>query len=238
MKKIFKLKPILFIVSILLLAVCMASHFSGIDLNFCGIDFGPVTGVGMAAFNLTSLTMPENMGAQDGDEDMGGFNSVGYLALRSHIATYPSLPSDPTTLEEMVTLEGNYTLNNAKYFMKLYMNSDSVSANPESQGEGVGNKSFGIKGNFMIAGFSDNVRGAARLLNNASGVLILVNEDGTRTSFGTEGRPVTFKPKGKSGSKAADSKGFECEFTTDSFVPGFTYNGEIPLDGTTLPAIS
>lgn len=237
MKKIFKLKPVLFVLSALMLIAGIAAMCSGLDLSFLGI--GPEAIIGPSlAFNLTAMTMPEKMGAEDGDEDMGGFGSVAYFALRSHIASYPTLSDDPTTLDEMVTLDGSYTMNTNKHFLKIYMNPDSVSANPESQGDGIGNKSFGIKGGFMIAGFSDNVRGAARLLNNASGILIFVNEDGTRTAFGTEQRPVTFKPKGKSGSKAADAKGFECEFTTDSFVPGYTYEGEIVLDNETLPGVS
>jgi hypothetical protein len=223
------------IISLALFIFFLAAPHVGIDLSIFNHGVGATLAGGI---NLTSYSLSKEAGAKDGDEGMGGFGSVGYLALRSHIKTYPTLPANPTNDDELVTLNGNYVMMAGMYFIKIYYSPDSINLDPESQGENVGGKSFQPKGKFFIAGFNNKPRALARILNNSSGVLIFIDDDGTRISIGTQQRPVTFKPKGKSGSKAADAKGFECEFTTDSFVPGFTYNGEIPLSGETLPAVS
>jgi hypothetical protein len=45
-------------------------------------------------------------------------------------------------------------------------------------------------------------------------------------------------PSGQSGSNAADFRGFEYAWESDSHAPGHTYNGTIALSGSTLPVIS
>lgn len=195
------------------------------------------TGVGVA-FNFGTLVIPNEVGWDDGDEDMGGFTCVAYLGIKKEIASYPTIASDPASFDQMVDLVGNYAMVQGKHFYKILCTPGSAQLNPESQGENVGSKSFKLGGSFIVPGFKNKNRALARMLNNGSGVLIFLDDSGERISIGTEGRPVTFKPKGKSGGKASDSKEFVYDFETDSHIPGFSYNGTIILDAETLPAIS
>lgn len=201
----------------------------GISLAMAGIAY---TGLTDTAF--------DDFEPNDGDENMGGFGQVAYLALRSHISGYPTIPapSVPTGLDELVALTGDFSFNTGKHFIKVLVAPGSLFASPESQGEYPGAKSFAIKGGFSIPGMKGKQRAMARILNNSYGILIVPEEDGTRMCYGSELHPLHFTPKGDSGKKAADTKRFDVEFTTDSFVPGYTYNGTIILDGETLPAVS
>jgi hypothetical protein len=206
-----------------------------------GPDFGAMSmaTIGFAFSSLSDANF-NAMEANDGDENMGGYGQVAYLALRSNIATYPTIPEadEPTTFEELVALEGNFTFHSGKHFLKILVAPGSLFVNPESQGEYPGAKSFALKGGFTLAGMKPKARAIARILNNSYGVLIIPEEDGTRMCYGTELHPIHFTPKGDSGKKAADTKRFDFEFAADSFVPGYTYNGSIALDGETLPPIS
>lgn len=207
-----------------------------------GLAWIPFTPVGsLCNFVIGSILDEEfdSIEMADGEENMGGFTQVAYLGLRSHITAYPTLPDDnATTFEDMVALVGNYTFASNKHFMKILCAPGGLELNPVSQGEYPGAKSFNLKGKFIIPGLGAKNRAFARLLNNSYGVLIIPEEDGTRIAIGTQLRPVHFLPAGKSGIKAADTKIIEYEFMTDSFVPGYTYNGTIPLDGETLPVVS
>lgn len=228
------LKSLFVVMGLAMLAFTIVSFFAGI--------FDPVSsGLVLGNFALASI-QDTDMSAwemQDGEENMGGFGQVVYLGLRSQITAYPTLPSETaTSFEDLVTLGGDFTFSTGKHFIKILVAPESMQYNPESQGEYPGAKSFSLKGSFIIPGMRADQRAIARILNNSYGILIIPQEDGTRICLGTETRPVHFSPKGKSGQKAADTKVFEFEFTTDSHVPGYNYNGTIPLDGVTLPAIS
>ena len=229
--KIFKF--LFLILGCLMAGFCIVQMINGI--------FDPVS-LGLSLANFTVANIQDSDLAewemQDGEENMGGFGQVMYLGLRSQITGYPDLPDDPTSFDEMVTLDGSFTFSSGKHFIKILAAPKSIQITPESQGEYPGTKSFALNGKFTIPGMRNTQRAIARLLNNSYGVLIIPQDDGTRLCFGTENRPVHFTPKGDSGIAPADNKRFEFEFTTDSFVPGFGYNGTIPLDGETLPVIS
>lgn len=206
------------------------------DLNLPDFFVG-TSGVSVAVMSFASVTMPQTTGYEDGDENMGGFGVVAYLALHSDIATWPQEYTDPNTLEKMVKLHGNFAMVAQKYFLKIMVPADTLSNDPEGQGE-IGGRSFKNKGKFFIPGFDGENRGLARRLNNSRGVIIIPTDDGYRLMIGSENRPVQFMPSGKSGMKAADAKGFEYSYENDSFAPGYTYNGSIPLSGSTIAAVS
>lgn len=213
------------------------------EFLFNGITAGAIGTLGgsLANFSMTGIPNADlkKIGLVDGTEDMGGFGCTAYLAFRQHITGYPTLPSEtPTSLEELCVLLGNYSLATGKNFMEVTVPPETMQINPESQGEHVGAKSFKSKGEIFIPGFSKVSAAIARLLNNSYGVLIIPQEDGTRIALGSELHPLKFIPKGKSGVKTLDAKGFTFEFEFDSFLPIAYYEGEIVLDGSTLPAVS
>lgn len=230
------LKGLLFLIGFALLTVSVINSFDfGINLP----DFiTGASGLGLAGMSFGSVTLPSNgTGYQDGDENMGGFGIIAYLALHGDISSWPLEYTDPDTLEKMVKLHGNFGMVAQKYFLKVYLPPDVIDFSPEGQGD-PGGRSFKLKGEFFVPGMDGENRGMARRFNNSRGVLIIPTDDGYRLCLGSETRPVSFMPSGKSGKKAADQKGFTYAFDADSFAPGFTYNGSIPLSGSTLPAVS
>jgi hypothetical protein len=188
--------------------------------------------------NMTTLGQPDDLEFTEGSENMGGFGMTGYLALRSHIDTYPTEDTSNTDVGSLVKLIGSYTFITDRNFITLDFVPGTVKVTPEGQGEYVGGKSFRIKGEAFLATTGINQRGYARLLNNSFGVLILIRDDGSRVAFGTYQRPLEFKTSPDFGGKAADKNGILISFESDSFVPGYEYYGDIVLSGSTLPSIS
>ena len=210
------------------------------NFNLHHIDFfsAGTGGASYATINMISLGQPDDLLFEEGTENMGGFGAVAYLGLRSHINTYPVENTDHSKIANLAKLVGSYVFNQGRHFIKLDCIPQTVGANGTGQGEYVGSQSFQNKGEFSISGSGADLRGYSRLLNNSYGVLILVNDNGERIAYGTEQRPVSFKATIAEGTKPTDAKLLKVEFTNDSFVPGHIYEGEIPLDGEILPAIS
>lgn len=221
---------------LLSLAFILTAH-SAFELIQGFIDpTGALLGTGLASINLVNLGQVEDQEFADGTENMGGFGSRAYLALRSYIATYPALNVTDTSLENLVKLVGNFTMDTSRYFIKVDFANNTLGLTPESQGEHAGCRSFKLKGEGLISASGQAARGLARLLNNTSGVLILMRDDGSRLCLGDDKRPVVFKATMQFGNKAGDPVGIKLEFETDSFVPGYDYAGTILLDGETIPA--
>lgn len=189
-------------------------------------------GVVMASFTFTSLTFV------DEPENMGGFTSTVYVAIRRDIETYPAVTASPSTNDECVKLLGDFVMKTDKYFIELYGTPDTVGANAESQGE-LDAKSFKIKGELLYPGTHVDALALCRKLNNAHGVVIKVDpNNGARYCYGTEALPVNFSASLNFGKAAADRRGVTISWECNSFVPAWIYEGEIPLSGSTLPGVS
>ncbi len=236
----------IFIGLLSILAVAMFVICSGTFIDTGSIDpFSIVMGAGaikatifFMGINMTDLGQPGDLEFIEGTENMGGFGMTGYLALRSHIDTYPTEETDHTNIGNLVKLIGDYVFITARNFITLDFVPGTIKVTPEGQGEHVGGKSFRIKGEAFLAATGINQRGYARLLNNSYGILILIRDDGSRVAFGSYQRPLEFKANPDFGGKAADKNGIMISFESDSFVPGYEYYGTIPLSGTSLPQIS
>ena len=183
------------------------------------------------AFNFTDLTWEGPL------ENMGGFSCTAYFAPFEDIATWPTLPSNPTTDTQLVTLQGHFVMDAEKHFIKVYVTPETASFAASNQGETDG-QSFRNEGEFFYPGTALATRAMARKLNNSRGVLIMVDPDGERVCVGTELFPCFFKPTLNYGKAAADRKGLTVSFYQNHFVPGLIYNGSIPLSASLIPAIS
>jgi len=237
MKRSTSILTILLMTISLVLMVPAVASIVDIGMNLPDFIVG-IGGCSTAVMVLTGVALPTSAtGYNDGEEHMGGNGVVAYIALMSEIATWPSEDSSPSTLDETVLLSGNFAMVAGKYFIKVLVPPNTLTDDSEGQGE-PGGRSFKNKGIFKLPGKDATNRGLARRLNNARGVIIIPNDQGYRILYGSETHPVQFMPSGVSGSNAADFRGFEYNWECDSHAPGHTYNGTIPLSGSTLPAIS
>jgi hypothetical protein len=170
--------------------------------------------------------------------NMGGLTTVMYIGLSYDIATWPTLPSSPTSYADKVTLEGSFAMESTKKFISVYATPETAKMEPENQGE-VDGQSFRQKGEFLYPGTLEDAIGFAAAINNARGCIIGVDPNtGKRYVVGSKDRPVYFKPSVTTGGAAADRRGVKIEFWSDSFVPFAFYNGAIPLSEGDIPALS
>lgn len=186
--------------------------------------------------SIANMTIPD----VDGREAMGGFTATAYLAFISEIETFPTLPDIETVTDvgDLVKLIGSFVMKQGKYFYEVKVPPSTSKFTPAGQGE-IGGKSFKPKGDFFIPGVDDQSMGLARMCNNKFGIVILTDPDGKhRICIGTNDLPCTFSPTGEGGQKPADRKGFTFTFETDSFAPGWIYEGPIPLSGGDITGIS
>ena len=170
-------------------------------------------------------------------ENMGGFDSVAYIAPSRYIKTWPTLKKNPSTDKELAVYEGEFECVDDKGFVQVYSTPGKTGYSAESQGETDG-KSFLIKGSLFQPSLGIEAIALARRLNNAHGVVIVTDGDNNRYAVGTKGRPARFTASASAGNNAPDPKGVTIEFECDSFLPGTRYDGAIPLlDGEEIPAI-
>jgi len=232
------------LIAAMVVSVCVDIHPLIVGAPIAAYGIGGVLGIIPIPENslctnfgsIANMTFPD----VDGREAMGGYTSVAYLAFKSDIATWPTEPNieTATNVSQLAKLLGSFIMAEGKFFYKVMVKPGTSQFQPEGQGE-VGGKSFKPKGQFFIPGIDDDSMGLARLLNNKFGVLILPDQDGKhRICVGTEALPCEFKPTGDSGQKAADTKGFTYSFETDSFAPGWIYEGPIPLSSGSVVGVS
>lgn len=216
------------IVAVLLFAYGIAGYMGYIPMpkNSLMLNFGAIA----------NMSFPEI----DGRESMGGYTSTAYLAFIEDIETFPTEPdiTAVTDVGDLVRLIGSYVMKTGKNFYEVKVPPQTSKHSPESQGE-LGGKSFKVTGEIYVPGIDAQSMGLARMLNNRFGLLVINDPDGkTRIALGSKSLPLTFTPKGDSGSKGTDKKGFTFTYEADSFAPGWIYDGPVPLSGSIVTGIS
>lgn len=186
---------------------------------------------------ISNLTL-EGITKVDGEENMGGMTIQLYYGLKSHIATYPVLVTDPQDVDDLVRLVGSYIMHEGKFFFPIEAIMRTVQFTFENQGELEG-QSFLQKGMFKTkSATSGKSMGYARLFNNTCGVLIMIDNFGNRIVIGDEIHPAYIKPSGDSGTDPTNRSETSYEVTSDSFCPAYLYYGAIPLvGGDEVPAV-
>jgi len=225
------MKKIIFLTMLLLIGFVTLGSLGAFDNISCLQDVYAFLvigspGAGLAfAYAFADLEEPE-----EGFENMGGFTINAYLAITSHVETFPSLIANPSSAEEAIVMAGDYVMKSNKYFLKLYATEDTLKMAAEQQGD-LDGQSFAIKGELFHPGTKNEALGLARMLNNARTVLILIDDNGERFVIGSKEHPCYLKPKVDWGQKAADRKGVTFEFMANSYSPAMKYEGAIPLSG-------
>ncbi len=154
-----------------------------------------------------------------GIENMGGFKGR-ILAYPVHwMKQIPTLPKNPTTLDEASTAEGTFEfLDPSKKPIAIYATRKTVGYKAENQGEEDG-QSFKCTGEFFYPGPKAEASGFARIVNNTPFYLVLESPEGDQFIAGQPGLPVSIKPSFDGGKAPADRRGFSFTFEHDSYVP-------------------
>jgi hypothetical protein len=174
----------------------------------------------------------------EGGDNIGGFTSEAFLGLHHEIDTFPALKENPANDEELVTLEGSYTMKESKHFVRIYVTPRTFGMEAENQGE-IDGKSFVSKGEFFYPGGREEAVALARKINNARGIIIGIDPNtGKRVQIGSREFPCHFSPKLNFGNEPTSRRGLTVEFEADGFVPATFYPGAIPLSEGDVPAQS
>ncbi len=181
---------------------------------------------GILMFNFANLTW------SDGTENMGGIQTIGYYAPVADIDNFPTLPTNPGTAAEEVTLEASpgFTMLADKYFYKIYSTQETSEVVDENQGE-VDGQSFVHKATIFYPGTSAEALAFAKHVNNSNMVFIFLEADGTRRVIGSEAFPAKCKPSFTTGKATADRKGMTMEISSYGYTPAPFYEGVIRLNG-------
>ncbi len=228
------MKKILSILTGILMAIFVGQLFAQV------LDVSPFITVG-ALIALGSIPLPftgvlmfnfADMTWADGEENMGGLQTIGYYALIADIDNFPELPDNPSTAAEEVTLEASpgFTFESGKNFFKLYSTQETSEVVDENQGE-VDGQSFVHKATIFFPGNKAEAFAFAKHVNNSNMVFIFLEADGTRRVIGSRAFPAKCKPSFTTGKATADRKGMTMEIQSYGYTPAPFYEGVIRLDG-------
>lgn len=168
-----------------------------------------------------------------------GIRTNGFFIQKSEIISFPEVPATALTIEDQVTLEGDFVLKPGAYWKRIY----TTQGEGKVEFEGFGEKDCEMvnnKCNLSYPDISKEGRAFAKGNMNSNTIFVPI----TRTS-GTN-RPTIehiviggkeyegeVKIKGSSGDKAGSKKGITVEVTAPDFTPLPIYEGILILeDGT------
>jgi len=163
-------------------------------------------------------------------QNMGGIAQIAYFCAWSDVASWPTKPTSPATLEENGTLTGNIVLKTGKKMNSIYITDDTGEYEMESVGEMDG-KSFVAHLCLFNPGLKKTLLGFINYAKNENLVFIVKDNDGQFYLMGDDTRAAIYNgaPDGSGTSReTAGRRGISMEFTYKT-ASLYTYTGTIPL---------
>ena len=163
-------------------------------------------------------------------QNMAGIAQVVYYAAWEDVATWPTLPDAPLTIEENGTLTGEIVMASGKQMHEIYVTDDTGEFEIEPVGE-VDGKSFITHLRFFNPGLKAKLLGFLNYAKNENLVFIVKDNDGQLYLMGDMTRPATYvgAPDGSgTGKETAGRRGISMEFQYKC-ANVYTYTGAIPL---------
>lgn len=163
-------------------------------------------------------------------ENMGGLPQKVYFGYHKDVATWPTKPVTPVSIEEASVLVGDIVMVEGKRMFELYITDDTGEFKIDPVGESDG-KSFVEKLTLFHPGLSAKVLGFMNASKNDNLVFIVPDNNGNMYLMGDSLRPATFSasPDGFGTSKeTAGRRGASMEFSYKT-SNAYLYTGSIPL---------
>ena len=163
-------------------------------------------------------------------ENMGGIAQKVYFGYHADVATFPTKPVAPLTLETSSTLTGELTMKAGKRMFEMYLTDDTGEFKIEPVGE-VDGKSFVTHLTLFHPGLQSKIRGFINAAKNQNLVFVVIDNDGQKYVMGDDLRPAVYagSPDGLgTGKDVAARKGMSFEFTYKTSNI-YAYTGNIPL---------
>lgn len=172
--------------------------------------------------SLENLTKDKDLCANN----MSGVKAI-YVAFKNDIATFPSLPSTRTTLENLVQLVGDITMKAGKRFFAIETKKNSAELIWKTQGES-GNRSFNGNLELIHPSIKSKVLGFLAATSNQELVVLAKLKNGEVHMLGDEdnGAELVDENTATSGKAPTDANGATINISYDAPAPQL-YIGDI-----------
>jgi len=169
-------------------------------------------------------------------ENMGGLPQKVYFAFQADVATWPTKPTAPLTIDANGKLTGDLVMAEGKRMFELYITDDTGEFKIEPVGE-LDGKSFLLRLTLFHPGISSRILGFINAAKNENLVLIVPDNNSNMYLMGDALRPAVYSgsPDGAGTAKeTAGRRGISMEFTYKT--PNvYVYTGSVPLTIATIP---
>lgn len=177
----------------------------------------------------------ESLTWTDGQINPSGIKTILYYCEKSGISSFPRPTTDPASATENVSLDGNFVMEDLKYFKKLYSTQGKGKVFWETLGE-KDCKMFKNKGTFRFPDLSDAAKSIAKQFVNANCVFIVALPHETEFRYvviGDSDYDTMATITGDSGDEPGSAKGLTIEIEAPCTTPLPNYKGTIEMvDGT------
>lgn len=162
--------------------------------------------------------------------NMGGIAQTVYYGYWADVATWPTKPSNPTTLVANAALTGDLVMDSGKRLFTMYLTDDTGEFEVETVGE-MDCKSFVLHLRLFHPGLKAKILGFISAAKNENLVFIVQDNDDQYYLMGDSVRPAVFNGSPESsgtGGATAERRGVSMEFTFKT-ANVHIYSGSIPL---------
>lgn len=172
-------------------------------------------------------------------ENMGGIGMKIYYGLFEDVATWPTKPSNATTLEALGKLTGSVVMKPGKRMFEMYVTDDTGEFKMETVGE-LDGKSFVMHLSLFNPGLKPKLLGLLNTVKNGNMFFIVPDNNGQKFLMGDAIRAAVFtgSPDGAgTGKETAGRRGISMEFvykTSNVYV----YEGSVPLTIASITPLS
>lgn len=163
-------------------------------------------------------------------ENMGGLPQMLYFGYHKDVATWPTKPAAPLTIEANGVLTGDLLMAEGKRMFEMYFTDDMGELKIEPVGESDG-KSFIMRLTIFHPGLRARILGFINAAKNENLVFVVPDNNGEKFILGDALRPATFSgaPDGAgTGKETAGRRGISMEFTYKTSNV-YSYAGTVPL---------
>jgi hypothetical protein len=163
-------------------------------------------------------------------QNMGGIAQKAYYCAWDDVASWPTKPAAPATIEENGTLTGSIVLKTGKQMYEIYITDDTGEFEIESVGE-LDGKSFVEHLRLFNPGLKKKLLGFINWAKNENLVFIVKDNDEQHYLMGDETRSAIYNGASDgagTGKETAGRRGISMEFLYKT-ANAYTYTGIIPL---------
>lgn len=165
----------------------------------------------------------------DGQDCIGGTQTMHYYAPLSWIANLPVASATPATLTDKVIINNPITFHLGKKFLKMYSTMDTGRVFDKQVGE-IDGKSFESSFEWFFPGTKAEALALIALMNNSNMFFLALEANGQRRMMGSRAFPAKLELADvDTGTKTSDRKGTKLRVSSRGVIPAAIYDPSQPI---------